>query len=72
MRLSAIDTKRQSDTWSLHQKNLALDEVYDNGIQQLEWDSDTSPVDQKNWPTANYSTITKENFEKQVMQSHIC
>lgn len=65
MRLSAIDSK-QSDMWSLHQKNLSLDEVFDNGIQQLEWDSDTSPVDQKTWAAANYATITQQEFEKQV------
>lgn len=70
MRLSEIDKKRQSDMWSLHQKNLLLDEVFDNGIEQLEWDSDTSPVDQKIWCPDSvdvpYSPITQEDFEKQV------
>lgn len=54
--------------WSLHHSNLILDDLFDNGIKQLDWESDSSPERKQTWSSDSkveeFRCSGVENYEK--------
>lgn len=69
-RISNSESKKQSpEMWGLSQSNLILDELYDNGVKQLDWESDdSSNENDKSWGTTNQLSCVndKKEFKKQT------
>lgn len=58
--------------WGLSQSNLILDELFDNGVKQLDWESDFSnKIDKSLGTTTNQPSCIKdkEELKKQTENS---